>query len=162
MAESSEAADTLAAAMQVLEEHARRGRETLDGLPESPAGAIVELRHYDFMLARKRLAREKVANRHILMITDGEPTAHLENGRPFFSYPPSYRTIDETLREIRRCTRAGITINTFMLATNAHLMNFIDAMTKINRGRALYTTPDTLGRYVMADYLRDRNRQVVR
>ncbi|MDA1174205.1 MAG: VWA domain-containing protein, partial [Chloroflexi bacterium] len=68
-----------------------------------------------FATSRQLLAPFKDCTKQILMITDGEPTAHIENGRPFFSYPPTYRTIQETLREVRRCTQEGITINTFML-----------------------------------------------
>ena len=94
------------------------------------------------------------------MITDGEPTAHIEGGQAYFSYPPSWQTIDETLKEVKRCTQDGITINTFMLEANYYLMDFIDKMTRINRGRAFYTTPDQLGQYVMVDYLRGRRQRV--
>ena len=116
--------------------------------------------HHAFMLSRKLLSKQKVATKQILMITDGEPTAHLEDGRSYFSYPPSYRTIEETLKEVKRCTREGISINTFMLEANHYLMDFVDRMTRINRGRAFYTTPDHLGRYVMVDYLRSRRKRV--
>jgi uncharacterized protein with von Willebrand factor type A (vWA) domain len=113
-----------------------------------------------FMLSRKLLAKRNVANKQVIMITDGEPTAHMEGARAVFSYPPSYRTIDETLKEVKRCTQAGIVINTFMLATNHYLVEFIDRMTRINRGRAFYTTPGRLGEYVMVDYLRSRRKRV--
>jgi uncharacterized protein with von Willebrand factor type A (vWA) domain len=116
--------------------------------------------HHAFMLSRKLLARQKLASKQILMITDGEPTAHLEEGQAYFGYPPSYRTIDETLKEVKRCTQEGITINTFMLEANYHLMDFVDKMTRINRGRAFYSTPGQLGRYVMVDYLRNRRKRV--
>ena len=116
--------------------------------------------HHAFMLSRRILSKQRVATRQILMITDGEPTAHLDGGFSYFSYPPSYRTIVETLKEIKRCTRAGITINTFMLATNPYLMHFVEQMTRINRGRAFYTTPSRLGRYVMVDYLNSRRKWV--
>ena len=112
------------------------------------------------MLSRKLLSRQKVATKQVLMITDGEPTAHLEGGSAYFSYPPSYRTIEETLKEVKRCTQEGITINVFMLEVNQYLMDFVDRMTRINRGRAFYTTPGELGRYVMVDYLRSRRRRV--
>jgi uncharacterized protein with von Willebrand factor type A (vWA) domain len=112
------------------------------------------------MLSRKMLSKVKVASKQILMITDGEPTAHLEGGQAYFNYPPSYRTVDETLKEAKRCTRAGITINSFMLETDPYLMRFIDQLAKINRGRAFYSTPGKLGRYVMVDYLRSRRKRV--
>ena len=70
---------------------------------------------HGFQLARQILGRQKGANRQIIIITDGEPTAHFDNGHVRFSYPPTPRTFQETLREVVRCTRDGITINTFML-----------------------------------------------
>ena len=118
--------------------------------------------HHAFMLSNRLLSKQKVATKQILMITDGEPTAHLEGDEAYFGYPPSYRTIDLTLKEVKRCTRSGITINTFMLAHSQYLMAFVDKMTRINRGRAFYTTPDKLGRYIMVDYLRSRRRLINR
>ena len=112
------------------------------------------------MLSRKLLARDRATTRQVILITDGEPTAHLEGSRCFFSYPPSYRTIQETLKEVRRCTQEGIVINTFMLETSYHLMDFVDKLTRINRGRAFYTTPDRLGEYVLVDYLHNRRKRV--
>ena len=112
------------------------------------------------MMARQALSRQKVATKQILMITDGEPTAHLEHGRAYFNYPPSWRTIEETLKEVKRCTQEGITINTFMLEANYYLMDFIDKMTRINKGRAFYTSANQLGRYVMVDYLRSQRKRI--
>ena len=116
--------------------------------------------HHALMMSRKILARENAANKQVLMITDGEPTAHLEGGQAYFSYPPSYRTIEETLKEVKRCTRERITINTFMLEANSSLIDFVDQMTRINGGRAFYTTPSQLGRYVMVDYLNGRRKRI--
>ena len=113
-----------------------------------------------FASSRQLLAPFKEATKQILMITDGEPTAHIEGGRPFFNYPPTYRTIQETLREVRRCTQEGITINTFMLESSPYLMDFVNRMTQINKGRALYTTPDSLGQYVLLDYLTNRTKRI--
>ena len=93
--------------------------------------------HHGFTLARLILSKEKVANKQILMITDGEPTVHMENGRALFSYPPSPSTLDETLKEVKRCTREGILINTFMLEMNHFLIEFLTQMTKINKGRII-------------------------
>ncbi len=112
------------------------------------------------MIARKLLARERAATRQIIMITDGEPTAHLEGGISYFNYPPSARTISETLKEVRNCTRAGITINTFMLERTSYLTAFIDYVTKINKGRAFFTDPDRLGDYLLVDYLSNHRRRV--
>ena len=76
------------------------------------------------------------------MISDGEPTAHLERGRSYFAYPPSPITIRETLKEVKRCTQKEITINTFMLDRNYYLKEFVNQMAKMNKGRVFYTTPD--------------------
>jgi uncharacterized protein with von Willebrand factor type A (vWA) domain len=93
------------------------------------------------------------------MITDGEPTAHFENGRPEFSYPPTSRCYTETLKEVQRCTRERITINTFMLERGYALVSFIDQITKINRGRAFYSTPERLGEYILDDFVTQKRRQ---
>jgi uncharacterized protein with von Willebrand factor type A (vWA) domain len=116
--------------------------------------------HHALMLSRKFLRKHRGATRQILMITDGEPTAHLEGTRAYFNYPPSYRTLSETLKEVRKCTQEGITINTFMLENNYDLLDFVDKMTKINRGRAFYSTPDNLGQYVLVDYVKNRRKRV--
>jgi uncharacterized protein with von Willebrand factor type A (vWA) domain len=112
------------------------------------------------MLSRKLLANEKGGSRQILVITDGEPTAHLEGGRAYFSYPPSYRTELETLKEVKRCTQEGVIINTFMLENNYQLVNFVDRMTRINRGRAFYSSSENLGQYVLVDYMNNRKKRV--
>ena len=92
------------------------------------------------------------------MITDGEPTAHFEGGQVEFSYPPTRATITETLREVRRCTKEGITINTFMLERSRALAEFVAHMTKLNRGRAFYATPERLGEYVLVDYVANKRK----
>ena len=116
--------------------------------------------HHALMLSRKLLSREKGGTRQIILITDGEPTAHLEGDWSYFSYPPSYKTIAETLKEARRCTQEDILINTFMLENSYQLMDFVDKMTRINRGRAFYSTPDRLGEYVLVDYVTNRKKRV--
>ncbi len=116
--------------------------------------------HHALMLSRKLLAKEKGGSRQILLITDGEPTAHLEEGRSFFSYPPSYRTELETLKEVKQCTQEDIVINTFMLENSYQLVNFIDRLTKINRGRAFYSSASSLGEYVLVDYVSNRRKRV--
>ncbi len=85
---------------------------------------------HGFMVARQLLARHKGGTRQIILITDGEPTAHLENGRVHFAYPPTYQTIRETLKEVMQCTREGITINTFMLERSRYLTDFVNQMTR--------------------------------
>ena len=109
------------------------------------------------LLARKQLSRQ-TGTKQIIMVTDGEPTAHIENGQALFSYPPSHATIEETLKEVMRCTRDGIRINTFMLDESYYLRSFVEQMMRINRGRAFFTTPDTLGDYVLVDFLDHRRK----
>ena len=116
--------------------------------------------HHALMLSRKLLSREKGNTRQIMVITDGEPTAHLEGEQAYFSYPPSYRTELETLKEVRRCTQEGIIINTFMLENSYQLVNFVDRMTRINRGRAFYSSSENLGEYMLVDYITNRRKRV--
>jgi uncharacterized protein with von Willebrand factor type A (vWA) domain len=133
-------------------------------------GALAELTWHGYeygtnlqhglLLARRILARQAAANKEIVVITDGEPTAHFENGQVEFSYPPTRRTIQETLREVQRCARDGITINTFMLERSRALAEFVAHMTKLNRGRAFYATPERLGEYVLVDFVGRRTRNM--
>jgi len=133
-------------------------------------GALAELTWHGYeygtnlqhglLLARRILARQAAANKEIVVITDGEPTAHFENGQVEFSYPPTRRTIQETQREVQRCAREGITINTFMLERSRALAEFVAHMTKLNRGRAFYATPERLGEYVLVDFVGRRTRNV--
>ena len=116
--------------------------------------------HHALMLSRKLLAKEKGGTRQILVITDGEPTAHLEGDRAFFAYPPSHRTELETLKEVRKCTQEDILINTFMLENNYQLVNFVDRMTRINSGRAFYSSANNLGEYLLVDYVTNRKKRV--
>jgi uncharacterized protein with von Willebrand factor type A (vWA) domain len=115
---------------------------------------------HGLMLARRILARHRGGERQVVVITDGEPTAHFENGQVEFSYPPTRRTIQETLREVQRCTKDGITINTFMLERSRALAEFVAHITKMNRGRAFYATPERLGEYVLVDFVSRRTRGV--
>ena len=111
---------------------------------------------HGFLLARRMLARQS-GTKQIIMITDGEPTAHItESGEPLFHYPPIPETIDATLTEVMRCTKEGIRINTFMLDATPYLQNFIEKLTQMNRGRAFFTTPETLGDYVLVDFIEQR------
>lgn len=113
-----------------------------------------------FVLSRQMLAR-RGGQKQIIMITDGEPTAHIdERGNPFFSYPPTRETVDKTLKEVMACTREGIRINTFMLDATSALTDFIERLTKMNGGRAFFTTPETLGDYVLVDFVEHRRKSV--
>ncbi|HUQ38816.1 MAG TPA: hypothetical protein VM030_01555 [Acidimicrobiales bacterium] len=111
---------------------------------------------HGFMLSRRMLARQ-TGTKQIIMITDGEPTAHLlPGGDVFFNYPPVQETVDATLTEVARLTRDGIRINTFMLDANSYLKQFIEKLTQMNRGRAFFTNPETLGDYVLVDFIEQK------
>jgi uncharacterized protein with von Willebrand factor type A (vWA) domain len=79
----------------------------------------------------------------------------------FFNYPPVRETVESTLREVLRCTRDNIKINTFMLDATSSLRSFIEQLTEINRGRAFFTSPETLGDYVLVDFMEGK-RQMAR
>jgi uncharacterized protein with von Willebrand factor type A (vWA) domain len=116
---------------------------------------------HGFHLARQMLNKQ-TGTKQVIMITDGEPTAHvMANGGIFFNYPPVQETIEATLREVVRCTKDGIRINTFMLDADRGLKNFIERLTSINRGRAFFTSPETLGDYVLVDFI-EHKRQLAR
>ena len=116
--------------------------------------------HHALMIAERLLARHTQGDRQVIMISDGEPTAHLERGRSYFAYPPSPVTIRETLKAVKRCTRKGITINTFMLDRNHYLKEFVNQVARINKGRVFYTTPDKLGEYILVDYVAQKRQRL--
>jgi len=115
---------------------------------------------HGFMLARQLLGRHKGGNKQIIVITDGEPTAHFDGTQVRFSYPPTYQTLQETLKEVARCTREQIVINTFMLERSPYMAGFVSEMAKINRGRAFFATPDHLGEYILVDYVANKRTRV--
>lgn len=118
--------------------------------------------HHGLTLARQLLARQ-TGTKQIIMITDGEPTAHITpQGDVYFNYPPVRETVEATLREVVRCTREQIRINTFVLDATSALTAFIERLTQINGGRAFYTTNESLGDYVLVDFLEHRRRMTRR
>ncbi len=133
--------------------------ETLAGLSWQGYEYGTNLQH-GLMLARRILSASPGGNKEVVVITDGEPTAHFEAGQVEFNYPPTRRTIQETLREVVRCTRAGITINTFMLERSRALAEFVALVTRLNKGRAFYADPEHLGEYVLVDFVSRRTKRV--
>jgi uncharacterized protein with von Willebrand factor type A (vWA) domain len=114
-------------------------------------------------LAAKLLARTGARNKQIIIVTDGQPTAYTAAGELHVEWPvfgTSPNAMRETLKEVRRATKSGIIINTFMLDASPELMRFVDMMTRMNRGRAFYTTPDKLGQYLLVDFVRHRKRML--
>ncbi len=116
--------------------------------------------HHALLIAQQLLSKHKVGTRQIIMITDGEPTAHLERGRSYFAYPPSPVTIRETLKEVRHCTKKDIVINIFMLDRSYYLKEFVGQVARINQGRVFYTTPDELGEYLLVDFVTHRRKSL--
>lgn len=109
-------------------------------------------------LARQLLSREAGSNKHVILITDGEPTAHIENETVFAKYPPTQQTRLMTLTEIRNCTDDGISVNTFIFKGAEFTEEFINGLAKINRGRIFFTSAQTLGQYVLMDYAAGRSK----
>jgi Ca-activated chloride channel homolog len=113
-------------------------------------------------MAQRILLRQKKDMRQIVMITDGKPSAlTLEDGRIYknaFGLDPF--VVGQTLEEVNKCKRAGILINTFMLASDYSLVHFVQKITEMCRGKAYFTTPYTLGQYLLMDYMQRKTRQI--
>ncbi len=134
---------------------------------EIPPAALAQLSYSEYvygtnlqhglMLARRLLSRHRGGSRQVIIVSDGEPTAHMEGDHAVFMYPPLPETFHKTLLEVRRCTEEQIVINTFMLESNSHLVQFVRQLTRLNRGRAFFVSPDRLGDYVLVDYVSSRS-----
>jgi uncharacterized protein with von Willebrand factor type A (vWA) domain len=112
---------------------------------------------HGLMLARRHLDEYRDSEPVILVVTDGEPTAHLtRDGRADFAWPPLPETLALTLAEVERCTRRGAVINVFMLDEEPALVRFVDELARRNGGRVFSPAADRLGEYVVSDYLRAR------
>ena len=100
--------------------------------------------------------------RQIIMITDGKPSAlTLDDGRIYknaFGLDPL--VVSQTMEEVAKCKRAGVLINTFMLASDYSLVHFVQKVTELCRGKAYFTTPDTLGEYLLMDYMARKMRTI--
>ena len=118
--------------------------------------------HAGLQLAQRLLARQRKDMKQIVMITDGKPSAlTLEDGRIYknaFGLDPM--VVGRTLDEVHRCRRSGVLINTFMLASDHGLIQFVQKMTQICRGKAYFTTPRTLGQYLMQDFMTRQSRRI--
>jgi len=113
--------------------------------------------HHALVLAGRFLDRRPDHNPVVMVITDGEPTAHLRrDGRFWFDWPPSPETLELTLAEVDKMTRRRATMNVFMLADDERLTAFVDEVARRNGGRVLRAMPDSLGEYVVTDFLRTR------
>ncbi len=105
----------------------------------------------------RHLLRNERGERQVVVVTDGEPTAHLmASGEPFFSWPPVRETLDKTMAEVLRCTNAGITINTFALDIERSQFPFVEQIARVNGGRTFYTDVNDLGVYALDDFVKHR------
>src|SRR3989440_7806513 len=113
-------------------------------------------------MAQRILLRQKKDMRQIIMITDGKPSAlTLEDGRIYknaFGLDPL--VVSQTLEEVSRCKRSGVMINTFMLASDYGLIQFVQKVTEMCRGKAYFTTPHTLRQYLLMDYISRKTRTI--
>ena len=110
-------------------------------------------------LARSLLTRQAAGNKQIIVITDGEPTAHIEGREVVLIYPPSEKTAMHTLNEVRRCASAGIRVSSFALIEDYFylgLVNFVEEMARVSQGVAAYCSADDLGKYVFDSFIGGR------
>lgn len=138
---------------------------------EIPANELAELSWdyvygtnmaHGFQIARQMLSRES-GTKQILMITDGEPTAHINRfGKPEFSYPPTHETVSLTLQEVNKLTRDNIRVNVFMLDATPHLTSFIERITKMNGGRAFFADNQNIGDFVLMDFVEHKQKLIRR
>jgi uncharacterized protein with von Willebrand factor type A (vWA) domain len=105
----------------------------------------------------RHLLRNERGERQVIVVTDGEPTAHLTaSGEPFFAWPPVKETLEKTMAEVLRCTKAGITINTFALDIERSQFPFVEQIARVNGGRLFYTDVNDLGSYALDDFVKHR------
>jgi uncharacterized protein with von Willebrand factor type A (vWA) domain len=116
------------------------------------------------MIAERLISRHPSASPQVLVITDGQPTAYFNGNELRVEWPAGYggvspHAVAETMKQVERITRRGVTINTFMLDDAPELVGFVERMTQVNRGRAFYTQPSQLGSFLMVDYLAGRRKR---
>jgi uncharacterized protein with von Willebrand factor type A (vWA) domain len=112
--------------------------------------------HHAFNLAGRLLSKHPRATRQVIMVTDGEPTAHLHGDRAIFAWPPEPETIRLTLQEAMRLARAGVTLNVFMLEDSPGLALFMERLARLTAGRVFLMNGDALGDFIVRDYVARR------
>jgi uncharacterized protein with von Willebrand factor type A (vWA) domain len=112
-------------------------------------------------MGQQLLSRKRHANKQIIMITDGKPSAITVGGKLYVnSFGLDARIVNATVEEAQACRRKGIIITTFMIASDTYLQEFIERLTEANKGRAYYADLDNLGKFLLVDYVRNRRKQV--
>jgi uncharacterized protein with von Willebrand factor type A (vWA) domain len=117
------------------------------------------------LVAERLIAKHPSPSPQLLVVTDGQPTAYFQGKELRVEWPMGFggvspHAVAETLKTVRRITKHGITINTFMLDDAPELVGFVERMTEINRGRAFFTSPKQLGSFLTVDYLNHRRRRI--
>jgi uncharacterized protein with von Willebrand factor type A (vWA) domain len=116
------------------------------------------------MIAERLISKHPATSPQVLVVTDGQPTAYFRNQELRVEWPMGFggvspHAVAETMKQVRRVTRQGVTINTFMLDDSPELVGFVERMTEVNRGRAFFTSPEKLGSFLLVDYLRGRRKR---
>ncbi|HVR98108.1 MAG TPA: VWA domain-containing protein [Thermoanaerobaculia bacterium] len=133
----------------------------LSEIPYIQAGPYHTNTREALQLARGLLSRQKQPNKQIFLITDGKPSAITDSGRIYKNpFGLDMRIVNLTLEEADLCRRQKVVVTTFMLATDPMLTQFVEKLTKINRGRAYFASPYNLGEFILADYIRNRRRRI--
>lgn len=139
----------------------RAERVKLADLPYIQAGPYHTNTREALQLARALLSRQKQPNKQVFLITDGKPSAITEGGQIYKNpFGLDLKIVNRTLEEAELCRRQRIVITTFMIATDPALQDFVERLTQVNRGRAYFASPDRLGEFILADYLRNRRHRV--
>jgi uncharacterized protein with von Willebrand factor type A (vWA) domain len=134
-------------------------RFDLDALPRRVPQHFTNIQA-GLRLARTHLLRQSAANKQIIVITDGEPTAHLEGREVVLIYPPAEKTAAHTLNEVRRCAGAGIRVSSYALIEDYYylgLVNFVQEMARVANGVAAYCSVDDLGKFVFESFIGGRH-----
>ena len=141
-----------------------------DSAEEIPVSQLARVKvgpHYTntregLRVAQRVLARQRKDMKQIVMITDGKPSALTMPGGQIYrnAYGLDPLVVSETLEEVARCKRSNILINTFMLASDYDLVQFVHKVSEMCKGKAYFTTPDTLGQYLLMDYMQRRSKMV--
>jgi len=139
----------------------RAERVDLSDIPYIEAGPFHTNTREALQLARGLLSRQKQPNRQVFLITDGKPSAITEGGRVYKNpFGLDMKIVNKTLEEADLCRRQQVVVTTFMLATDPMLTDFVEKLTRVNRGRAYFASPYNLGEFILADYIRNRRRRV--
>jgi len=139
----------------------RAERIPISKIPYIEAGPFHTNTREALQLGRGILERRKQPNRQIFLITDGKPSAITEGGGVYKNpMGLDLRIVNRTLEEADQCRRQGVVVTTFMIATDPWLQEFVEKLTRVNRGRAYYASPDNLGEFILADYIRNRRQRV--